>query len=97
MNVHARFQVLLSFQIKINRASEHLLPLQDFEGGHIRGCLNIPADDFDSDEQIDAIIDSHCANKDLIILHCMLSQQRGPFCALRYGKSPPMFPCDKHE
>lgn len=53
----------------------------DFIGGHIVGCLNIPASDLDwkTPELVRTLKD-----KDTVVFHCALSQQRGPSAALKY-------------
>lgn len=53
----------------------------DYIGGHIRGCINVPASDLDyrTPELVWTLKD-----KDMIVFHCALSQQRGPAAALRY-------------
>lgn len=53
----------------------------DFIGGHIAGCINIPSSDLDwkTPELVRTLKD-----KDTIVFHCALSQQRGPAAALRY-------------
>eukprot|EP00803_Ostreobium_quekettii_P007139 evm.model.scf_1866.4 EVM.evm.TU.scf_1866.4 scf_1866:25197-26091(-) len=55
----------------------------DFVGGHIKGCVNLTSDHFDDDAEVDAIIKEHCVNKDRVVVHCMMSQRRGPACAAR--------------
>jgi rhodanese-related sulfurtransferase len=58
----------------------------DFAGGHITGCIHFPVDRWGSDYELDAFIeDQLCSRSDLetVVVHCYLSQQRGPFCARR--------------
>jgi hypothetical protein len=62
---------------------------QDFAGGHIRGCLNVPSENFYQDEDVDAFIKEHLKDKTLVVVHCMLSRQRGPFCARRWFQPAP--------
>lgn len=58
----------------------------DFEGGHIRGCLNRPAFNFDRDADVDEFIDHELTpGIKTVIMHCALSQVRGPHCAQRCG------------
>jgi Cdc25 family phosphatase len=58
----------------------------DFPGGHIPTATNIPCgEDWESDEFVDEIL-SKFADEDLIVCHCMLSQQRGPYCASRLNE-----------
>ena len=58
----------------------------DFEGGHVRGCINIPAYDFRG-EAIDRFIENHlCDCVEMCVVHCYLSQQRGPLCARRLAE-----------
>lgn len=53
----------------------------DFIGGHIRGCVNVPVQthDYRMPELVRTL-----AEKEMVVFHCMLSQQRGPSSALRY-------------
>lgn len=57
---------------------------QDFAGGHIRGAINQPSESFRSDAQVDAFLQQHVTeNVDKVVVHCQLSQQRGPRAAAR--------------
>ncbi|GJN66433.1 hypothetical protein PLICBS_000451 [Purpureocillium lilacinum] len=50
-------------------------------GGHIRGSTNVPS------TQLDAMMPTlvrKLKDKDAVVFHCALSQQRGPSAALRY-------------
>lgn len=58
---------------------------QDFAGGHVRGAVNAPSELWSDDSHIDSLIDQHVAGKDMVVVHCMFSQQRGP----RYGGCKP--------
>ena len=53
----------------------------DYIGGHIKGCQNVPVHqhDFRMPELVRTLRD-----KDTVVFHCALSQQRGPSSALRY-------------
>ena len=53
----------------------------DFIGGHIAGCQNIPTSTHDHamPELVRTLKD-----QDTVVFHCALSQQRGPASALRY-------------
>lgn len=53
----------------------------DYIGGHIRGCQNVPTatHDYRMPELVRTL-----KEKDTIIFHCALSQQRGPSSALKY-------------
>lgn len=55
--------------------------MQDFYGGHIKGAIHWESTRFYNDVDVDALIDSHLANKGRAVVHCMMSQQRGPRCA----------------
>lgn len=57
----------------------------DYAGGHIAGCINFPRDNFDEKAEVDAFILQQIIPRALetVIVHCFLSQQRGPFCAKR--------------
>lgn len=56
------------------RGSDHI-------GGHIRGSTWVPSDqlDYKTPELVRTLKD-----KDVVVFHCALSQQRGPSAALRY-------------
>lgn len=58
----------------------------DFVGGHIKGAKNIVAARFDQDEMVDQLLASFCRDAEVIIVHCYLSQQRGPYCAQRLAE-----------
>ncbi|KAF2164357.1 hypothetical protein M409DRAFT_25236 [Zasmidium cellare ATCC 36951] len=53
----------------------------DFIGGHIIGCQNVPTNthDYKMPELVRTLKD-----KDTVVFHCVLSQQRGPASALKY-------------
>jgi rhodanese-related sulfurtransferase len=53
----------------------------DYIGGHIRGCTNVPSPtlDYRVPELVRTLKD-----KEVVVFHCALSQQRGPGAALRY-------------
>lgn len=53
----------------------------DFIGGHILNCKNVPTSthDYRMPELVRTLKD-----KDTVVFHCALSQQRGPSSALRY-------------
>ncbi|KAL6771241.1 hypothetical protein ACKKBF_B34490 [Auxenochlorella protothecoides x Auxenochlorella symbiontica] len=56
----------------------------DFEGGHIRGCINRPAASFDKDADVDKFIDTELGpGVKTVVVHCALSQVRGPYTAQR--------------
>lgn len=55
----------------------------DFEDGHIPGAINWVVDNFNDDHTIDELVETHLEGKERVIVHCMLSQQRGPFAARR--------------
>ena len=58
----------------------------DFAGGHIPEVLNIWSDEFADDDSVDGIIEEHAFTQyKMIVVTCFMSQQRGPFCARRYG------------
>mmetsp|Transcript_33302 Transcript_33302/g.43928 ORF Transcript_33302/g.43928 Transcript_33302/m.43928 type:complete len:136 (+) Transcript_33302:161-568(+) len=54
----------------------------DFENGHIVNCINKPSELFAADDEVDAVLEEF-KEKDLIVVHCFQSQQRGPTCATR--------------
>jgi Cdc25 family phosphatase len=53
----------------------------DYVGGHIRGSTHVPSSqlDYKTPELIRTLKD-----KEVVVFHCALSQQRGPSAALRY-------------
>ncbi|KPI43837.1 Arsenate 2.1 [Cyphellophora attinorum] len=59
------------------RDSDHL-------GGHIRGSEWVPSDQLDA--RIPELIRLH-GDKEKVVFHCMLSQQRGPRAALKFARA----------
>ena len=58
---------------------------EDFQGGHIRGCLNIWSEEFYEDENVDSLIQKFgLLRYRQVVVTCFMSQQRGPFCAKRF-------------
>lgn len=53
----------------------------DHVGGHIAGSTHVPSSSLDY--RIPELI-RKLADKDIVVFHCALSQQRGPSAALRY-------------
>jgi rhodanese-related sulfurtransferase len=53
----------------------------DFIGGHIRGCKNVPAPTLDW--KMPELV-RELKQKEVVVFHCALSQQRGPSAALKY-------------
>ena len=53
----------------------------DHVGGHIAGSTHVPSSSLDY--RIPELI-RKLAEKDIVVFHCALSQQRGPSAALRY-------------
>ena len=47
--------------------------------------MNITVDVFEDDDDLDSIIDMQLKGKEQVVVHCALSQQRGPFAARRYA------------
>ncbi|KAF0720788.1 Aste57867_67 [Aphanomyces stellatus] len=45
----------------------------DFQGGHIRGAINLPEDHFQDDDEVDNIVEEF---KDVptVVFHCMMRQ-----------------------
>lgn len=56
----------------------------DFEGGHIKGCKNIPSNQF-SEKVEDLVIKYQNAKN--VLFHCSLSQARGPKAARLYRET----------
>ncbi|KAL0471663.1 Rhodanese-like domain-containing protein [Neurospora intermedia] len=53
----------------------------DYIGGHIKGSQNVPS------HKLDAMLPTlvrQLQDKETVVFHCALSQQRGPSAALRY-------------
>lgn len=57
--------------------------LQDFLGGNIKGAVNVSSDKFNDDDDVEETIREHLPGKETVIVHCALSQVRGPFAADR--------------
>lgn len=53
----------------------------DYIGGHIHSSINIPSTSLDN--KLPQVADD-LAQKDIVVFHCSLSQQRGPGAALKY-------------
>lgn len=53
----------------------------DYIGGHILGCQNIPSGNLDW--KLPELVRT-LREKETVVFHCALSQQRGPSAALRY-------------
>ena len=62
----------------------------DFSDGHIKSCVNIPCYELCSSgsRKMDDFIETHCdrSKTSMVIVHCYLSQQRGPMAATRWVK-----------
>ena len=56
------------------------------EGGHIRGSTNVPAEDFDDDDNVQELVQRIFVdgNAHTIVFYCAKSQHRGPNCARRF-------------
>ncbi len=52
----------------------------DFKEGHIPSAIQISSEKWDDDSVLDEIISKH-SDKKMVIIHCMMSQVRGPKCA----------------
>src|SRR6201996_4721979 len=74
---------LLSLSQPVSSSSIAIVDVRgsDYIGGHIRGCLNVPSSDLDwrTPELVRTL-----KEKEIVVFHCALSQQRGPAAALRY-------------
>jgi rhodanese-related sulfurtransferase len=53
----------------------------DYIGGHIRGCINTPSTSLDW--KMPELV-RQLKEKETVVFHCALSQQRGPSAALSY-------------
>jgi rhodanese-related sulfurtransferase len=68
----------------------------DFQGaGHIRGCINIPSYLLSTTDELDSFITRYLRRADetsdtppinTVVVHCYLSQQRGPTTARRLAQ-----------
>ncbi|KAI7842363.1 hypothetical protein COHA_004003 [Chlorella ohadii] len=58
----------------------------DFAGGHIRGAVNVVAETFEDNVLVDRVVSRFCRGMEVVIVHCYLSQQRGPYCAQRLAE-----------
>jgi Rhodanese-like domain len=69
--------------------------MQDFLGGHIKGAVNVSSDKFADDDDVADTIAEYVdgKGKNTVIVHCALSQQRGPFCAERCEQAPHTLAC----
>ena len=56
------------------------------EGGHVRGSTNVPAEDFDDDDNVQDLVQRICAHggAGTVVFYCAKSQHRGPSCARRF-------------
>ncbi|CAK4640720.1 unnamed protein product [Aphanomyces euteiches] len=43
----------------------------DFRGGHIRGAINLPEDNFQDDDDVDNIVEEF-KNVPTVVFHCMM-------------------------
>jgi rhodanese-related sulfurtransferase len=59
------------------------MQLQDYFDGHIKGSKQVPSGKFKDTDEIDKVINEIPPGIDTIIVHCQLSQIRGPKCAGR--------------
>ncbi|PNS17923.1 hypothetical protein CAC42_3882 [Sphaceloma murrayae] len=53
----------------------------DYIGGHIKGCQNVPTQTHD--HAMPELV-RQLKDQEMVVFHCVLSQQRGPRSALRY-------------
>eukprot|EP00929_Paragymnodinium_shiwhaense_P008875 TRINITY_DN112855_c0_g1_i1.p1 TRINITY_DN112855_c0_g1~~TRINITY_DN112855_c0_g1_i1.p1 ORF type:complete len:151 (-),score=30.42 TRINITY_DN112855_c0_g1_i1:343-795(-) len=56
----------------------------DFDGGHIPGCRNIPSAVFQ--QHMGYLAQEFAESGKVLIFHCMFSQSRGPTCARRFSR-----------
>lgn len=57
--------------------------LQDYFDGHIKGAKQVPSGKFKDQDEIDKVINEIPPGTETIVVHCQLSQIRGPKCASR--------------
>eukprot|EP00741_Cyanophora_paradoxa_P012499 tig00020610_g12077.t1 len=62
-----------------------IIDVRDYDrvGGHIRGSLHVPSQEFD--DKVSNLVERF-KNHDVLVFHCMYSQQRGPSCAMRFAR-----------
>jgi rhodanese-related sulfurtransferase len=58
---------------------------EDFHGGNIFGAVNIPSEEFES--RISELVSRTCDGSHEVVIHCMMSQVRGPNCGRLFVKS----------
>ena len=54
----------------------------------------MPSGKFSDESQIDKLIERLPEDTDTVVLHCQLSQVRGPKCARRFASSLSMISCN---
>ena len=59
------------------------MDVQDFYDGHIKGARQIPSGKFGEASNVDDLISKLPDQIRLVVVHCQLSQVRGPKCARR--------------
>ena len=57
----------------------------DYEGGHIVGCIRAPSSTFY--DQVDSLVHKDLKDYERVVFHCSLSQQRGPKSARIYRET----------
>ncbi|KAF9281833.1 hypothetical protein BGZ74_002264 [Mortierella antarctica] len=77
---------LLKDKTKVPRKDYLIIDVRDADyiGGHIPGCLNIPAHDLP--DQLPQLIEEY-KNVPQLFFHCALSQVRGPKAANRWSQA----------
>ena len=55
--------------------------MQDYFDGHIKGAKQVPSGRFRDPDEVDKVIDTIPEGIGTIVVHCQLSQIRGPKCA----------------
>ncbi|KAF9217635.1 hypothetical protein CPC16_005716 [Podila verticillata] len=77
---------LLNDKTKVPRKDYLIIDVRDADyiGGHIPGCLNVPAHDLP--DQLPQLIEEY-KNVPQLFFHCALSQVRGPKAAKRWSQA----------
>ena len=57
--------------------------MQDYLEGHIKGAKQVPSGKFGLENNVDDVIRTLPKQTNLVVVHCQLSQVRGPKCARR--------------
>lgn len=65
------------------RCCLYIYCMQDYYEGHIKGAQQVPSGKFGNESTVDSVIEKLPKQTKLVVVHCQLSQVRGPKCAKR--------------